>query len=76
MDTIVRRYWWLPGTKSRNTAESTGMLPPTPNPTTANKEARVTKFGDPPAARPNTPAMNSVKLNGHLVDGIQSRSRP
>ena len=50
----------------KNTAESTGMLPPTPNPTTANREANVTKFGAPPAARPNTPAMNSVKLKGHL----------
>lgn len=50
----------------RNTAESTGRLPPTPTPSTARREARVTKFPEPPAARPNMPAMRRVRLKDHL----------
>lgn len=33
---------------------------------TANKEASVRKLGDPPAARPNAPAINKVILKHHL----------
>ena len=51
----------------RKTAESTGILPPTPMPTTASSEARATKFGAPPAARPKTPAISSVALNEILA---------
>jgi hypothetical protein len=71
----------VPGTRSRKTAESTGILPsrdqekymkshehipPTPMPKTAIKEARAMKFGAPPEARPNTPVINKVRLNDHL----------
>lgn len=52
--------------KPRKTAESTGMFPPTPTPSTATKEARAIKFGDPPAAIPNILAMKSVRLKDHL----------
>lgn len=44
------------------------MFPPTPNPTTAKRDARVKKLGEPPAARPNTPAIKSVKLKDQLED--------
>lgn len=62
MARTVNRYWCVPGTKSRNTAESTGRLPPTPTPSTASKEANVRKLDEPPAASPNIPAMRSVTL--------------
>jgi hypothetical protein len=41
-------------------------MPPTPVPRTAMKDARVTKFGDPPAAIPNRPAMRRVRLKDQL----------
>ena len=66
----------MPGTKSRNTAESMGRLPPTPRPSTARREARVMKFGEPPAANPNTPAKNSVMLNDHLQESVRQRIQP
>lgn len=66
MDMTVRRYWCEAGMKSRNTAESTGRFPPTPRPSTASRDASVMKFGDPPAARPKTPARKRVMLNDHL----------
>ena len=50
----------------RKTAESTGKFPPTPMPSTARRDARVTKLFEPPEARPNTPAINRVTLNDHL----------
>lgn len=43
------------------------MLPPTPTPTTAKSAARVTKFGEPPAAIAKTPDMPNVILYDHLV---------
>ena len=43
-------------------------VPPTPVPRTAINDARVTKFGDPPAAIPNTPAMNRVMLKDQLKE--------
>jgi len=46
--------------------ESMGRFPPTPTPITANKEAKVRKLGDPPAARPKTPAIKRVILKHHL----------
>lgn len=50
----------------RKTAESTGMFPPTPTPMTASKDASVTKFDEPPEARPKIPAINNVMLKDHL----------
>ena len=31
------------------------------------------KFGEPPAANPNTPAKNSVMLNDHLRKSVRQR---
>ena len=41
--------------------------PPTPTPTTAMNDAKVIKLGEPPAARPKTPARNRVILKHHLA---------
>ena len=46
-------------------------VPPTPMPRTPINDAIVTRFLDPPAASPNTPAMNNVALKGHLGSGGQ-----
>jgi hypothetical protein len=51
---------------SRNTAESTGMFPPTPNPARANRQARPTNDGAAPAEMPNAPVMKRVALNEKL----------
>lgn len=65
---IAFREWSIP----KKTAESTGRFPPTPVPKAAIKDASVTKSGDPPAARPNTPAISRVKLNDHLSNVDQT----
>ena len=66
----------MPGTKSKNTAESTGRLPPTPTPMTANSDAKVRKLFDPPAARPKVPAIRSVILKDHLRYLFHQPSEP
>lgn len=58
---------------SRNTAESTGKLPPTPMPSIPKRTPSVVKFCDPPAAMANTPEMKSVILNAHR---LPTRSHP
>jgi len=50
----------------KKTAESTGIFPPTPTPTTASNEANVIKLFEPPAASPKIPVISSVKLKDHL----------
>lgn len=55
---------------SAKAAESTGRFPPTPILHTAANEHRATNPGDPPAARANTPVMNSVMLNAHLSPNL------
>lgn len=50
----------------KNTAESTGRLPPTPTLQSAANDVRATKFGEPPAATAKTAVMKSVMLNDHL----------
>lgn len=47
-------------------SDESGYVPPTPIPITLIKQAKVTKFWEPPAARPNTPAKNKVMLKHHL----------
>jgi len=42
-------------------------VPPTPTPITARSDANVIKLGEPPAARPKTPARNRVTLKHHLT---------
>ena len=50
---------------SRKMAPSTGKFPPVPSPIIATITAVPIKFGPPPAAVPNMPAMKSVKLNAN-----------
>jgi hypothetical protein len=54
------------GRGPKKTAASTGMLPPTPKPTTANRAANVTKFADAPAQIPKIPVMKRVMLKEYL----------
>ena len=63
---VVRRWCDFEGMNSRKSAESMGMLPPTPKPIRAMRAARVVKVGELPEAIPNVPAMRRVRLNGHL----------
>ena len=48
-------------------AESTGRFPPTPTEKMAVKAVNVIKSGAPPAAIPNTPVMNRVRLKEILI---------
>ena len=50
----------------KNTAESTGRLPPTPILHTAANDVKVTKLGEPPAAIAKTAVMKSVILKDSL----------
>lgn len=58
----VKRFPLAKGRNSRNNAPSTGRLPPTPIPKQQKSAQVPTQLGPPPAARPNTPAMNRVAL--------------
>ena len=40
--------------------------PPTPAQVIVRREARLTKLGEPPAAKPKTAVARRVKLNDHL----------
>lgn len=51
----------------RKMAESTGRFPPTPTEKMAVKAVNVIKSGAPPAAIPNTPVMNRVRLKEILI---------
>jgi hypothetical protein len=61
-DNRVSRLLDDSGRNSRNSAPSTGKLPPTPNPRQLNSAAVPIQLGPPPAASPKAPARNSVKL--------------
>ena len=50
-----------------------GSIPPTPTPTTARSDANAIKLGEPPAARPKTPARRRVTLKHHLNKGKVQR---
>jgi hypothetical protein len=45
-DRTVSRYWCEPGRNSRNTAESTGRLPPTPKDHSAAKQPAAATLGE------------------------------
>jgi hypothetical protein len=65
MERMVSRYWCVPGRNSRNKAESTGRLPPTPTLQRAAKLPMAAKLGLLAAIMPKTAVMPIVKLKAH-----------
>jgi hypothetical protein len=55
-----RVNWEVPYRKISSQIGIWSNKPPTPRPTTASREAKVKKFGEPPAASPKTPAISRV----------------